>query len=156
MTTTIRMPDISERPIRLTTERTLPVSAGSVFEAWTKRFDVWFAAPGSVLMEGRVNTPFFFETEYRFEEHKPAKRHPHYGRFLELIPNKLVRFTWVTGSGGTEGAETVVTVELDETPSGTVVRLTHAGFASKTACDGHAQAWPTVLEHMEQMLLAHP
>lgn len=156
MTSAIRIPDISERPYSLATERTLPVSPQSVFDAWTRRFDLWFAAPGSVLMQGVVNSVFYFETEYRFEEQKPAKRHPHYGRFLQLVPNRLVQLTWVTGSGGTEGAETVVTVELEEAGAGTVVRLTHAGFASREACEGHARAWPVVLEHMEQMLVADP
>ena len=72
------------------------------------------------------------------------------GRFLQLVPDQLIQLTWVTGAGGTEGAETVVTVELLPGPGCTNLRLTHAGFATEVARDRHAHAWPSVLEHLEK------
>lgn len=140
----VRTPDLSARPFGLTVERDFPVSAASLYESWTRRFDLWFAAPCSVLMRPEVNMPFFFETEYE------SKRHPHYGRFLQLVPNKLVQLTWVTGEGGTEGAETVVTVTLTPNAGHTHLRLTHAGFPNEQARNRHEHAWPTVLEQLEK------
>ncbi|MGH8651328.1 MAG: SRPBCC family protein [Gammaproteobacteria bacterium] len=152
-TSAIRVPDLSGRRFNLTVERNFPVSATSLYKAWTQRFELWFAAPGSVLMRPEGNAPFFFETEFKFESHSVAQRHPHYGRFLQLVPDQLVQLTWVTGAGGTEGAETVVTVELKANAARTHLRLAHEGFATEAARNQHEHAWPTVLEHLEKRLV---
>ena len=111
-TTIFREPDLSARPHRLAVERHMQLPAATVYKAWTTEFDRWFAAPGSVLMTGRVDTPFFFETEFSLSPDQPLQRHPHYGRFLALVPDRRIQLTWLTGAIGTKGAETVVTVEL--------------------------------------------
>ena len=108
----MRPPDLSRRPFSLTVERTIALPPEALYRAWTEQIDRWFAAPGSVLMRAEVDAPFFFETVHRLETQAAAERHPHYGRFLRLEPSRLVELTWVTGAGGTKGAETVVTVEL--------------------------------------------
>jgi uncharacterized protein YndB with AHSA1/START domain len=82
-----------------------------------------------------------------------ALRHPHYGRFLRLIPDKLVELTWVTGAGGTDGAETIVTVALQPIGHTTRLNLKHAGFASDDARDRHRQAWPVVLAQLERQVV---
>lgn len=93
MTMPICLPDLSSRPFQLKVERLMNSSTEVLFQAWTKQFDRWFAAPGSVLMEGEVNTVFFFETIYKFEKQSEAQRHPHYGRFLKLERDRLVELT---------------------------------------------------------------
>lgn len=115
-----------------------------LFEAWTKYFDRWLAAPGTVIMKGEVNSVFFFETIFQFETDEEARRHPHYGRFLKLKQDRLVKFTWVTGAEGTKGAETVVTVELNPYDNGTKLHLTHEGFPdeeSRTSTNKHGQLY---------------
>jgi uncharacterized glyoxalase superfamily protein PhnB len=88
----------------------------------------------------------------RFEDGRAMQRHPHYGRFLQLQPDELVKLTWVTGPGGTDGAETIVTARFAVTGDGTEVTVTHEGFASVEARDRHALAWPLVLEQQETRL----
>jgi uncharacterized protein YndB with AHSA1/START domain len=145
-----REPDLGTRPHRLAVERQIPLPPTTLYKAWTVEFDRWFAAPGSVLMTGQVDTPFFFETEFRVAPDAALQRHPHYGRFLQLVPDRLIQLTWLTGAGGTKGAETVVTVELIPNATGTLVRLSHAGFPDPESMEGHRQAWPMVLEQLEQ------
>ena len=137
-------PDLSERQLRLSVERAMATPPGALFRAWTRQFDRWFAAPGSVLMDAGVNKVFYFETDF------DGKRHPHYGRFLRLQADALVEMTWLTAA--TLGAETVVTVELRHEGAGTLLQLTHAGFPSEEPRDRHEKAWPLVLERLEQCM----
>jgi uncharacterized protein YndB with AHSA1/START domain len=145
-------PDLASRPFDLVIERDMRQNPARLYRAWTQEFDIWFAAPGTVTMQAEIGQPFFFQTKHRSETMAKAERHPHYGRFLRLEPDRLVEMTWVTGKGGTEGAETVVAVEFTPRGSGSHVRLTHIGFPNEAARNQHEAAWPLVLAQQEERL----
>ncbi len=145
---TICIPDLSQRPYGLAVEQVFPFPANVLFDGWTINFDKWFAAPGTLLMRVEVNEPFFFETVFKADDQETAQRHPHYGRFLKLDKNKFIQMTWVTGEIGTQGAETVVSIEFIEQGDQTLIKLSHSGFLNKQTMEGHNEAWPHVFEHM--------
>jgi uncharacterized protein YndB with AHSA1/START domain len=144
-TVELARPDLDGRPHQLTVEREMQASAAAIYRAFTEEFDSWFAAPGAIRMRAQEGEPFYFATEHE------GRRHPHYGRFLRLRPDELVELTWVTGLGGTGGAETVVTVELAPTETGTHIRLTHAGFYDDAAANQH-EVWGSILTMLDERL----
>jgi uncharacterized protein YndB with AHSA1/START domain len=127
-------------------DRVISIPAETVYRAFTDRLDEWFGAAGSLVITPEVGGLYNFETEMN------GQRHPHYGRFLELVPGKRVSMTWLTGDPGTLGAETVVTVELTEQQDGTQVRISQSGFYDAASRAGHEEAWPLVLDHLENTL----
>lgn len=146
---TVPRPDLSARPLQATCEYTVRAKPEAVYAAWTERFDTWFAQAGTVEMVPEPGRPYFF---YNREE---WGRHPHYGRFLDVVANERVEMTWLTGNGtkvGTEGAETVLRIELVPRGDATEVRLTHSGFVSESSCEGHQQNWPLALKILDEAL----
>lgn len=146
MTATVGVPrpDLSHRPLAVGVTRTMRAPPDVLYRAWTVEFDRWFATPGTVTMRAEAGVPFFFETTFE------STRHPHYGRFLELVPHSKVVITWVTEA--TLGVETVVSVDLAAQAKGTRLALTHSGFADEASKEKHEFAWPTVLDHLDQIV----
>lgn len=117
-----------------------------LYRAWTEQFDQWFAKEGTLLNWCQPGMPYCFATEF------DGGRHPHHGRCLRLENNALLEVTWVTGDPGTKGAETTVTVEFLTAKGGTEVVLSHAGFTDVDSMNGHKEAWPQVLDHLQNYL----
>jgi uncharacterized glyoxalase superfamily protein PhnB/uncharacterized protein YndB with AHSA1/START domain len=141
----------------LSVTRTMSLPAAMLFRAWTTGWGAWFADADSAQCPGIVGAPFFFEVTQRFTDGRAPIRHPHYGRILRLEPDALVSMTWMTGAAGTGGAETTLTVQLDAVDAHTTrVTLTQTGFTTTGARDDHELAWPPVLAHLEQQLVARP
>lgn len=137
---------MTDAVISFTLEQSMEASPADISHAWTEAFDTWFASPGAIRMVPVEGEPYWFDVMYE------GDRHPHYGRFLTLEAGRLIEQTWVTGEGGTGGAETVVRIELAPSDEGTILRLSHKGFANEESANRHADSWPHVLAHLDEVL----
>jgi uncharacterized protein YndB with AHSA1/START domain len=126
--------------------RTISLPAERVYRAFTDQLDQWFGTAGSLVITPEPGGLYHFVTEM------DDQRHPHYGRFIELVPGQRVSMTWMTGDPGTLGAETVVAIDITGEQDVTRVRVQQSGFYDEASRDGHADAWPMVLEHLENTL----
>jgi uncharacterized protein YndB with AHSA1/START domain len=70
------------------------------------------------------------------------------GEYLEVDPPRLLVHSWNSSWGG--GLNTIVRWELEARNGGTLVRLSHSGFAENVqAAKDHSQGWSRVLVWME-------
>lgn len=143
---TICIPDISGRPLELKDQGYVSASPEDLFEVWTSKMDLWFAAPGTLITDARVNGLFFFEA------HREGKRHPHYGRFLTLDKPRVIEKTWI--SEGTKGTETFLRVEFVPEGDKTLVKIHHQGFLDEESRDAHKEGWPHAYGVLDQTLKA--
>jgi uncharacterized protein YndB with AHSA1/START domain len=72
------------------------------------------------------------------------------GRFVELVPDRRIVFTW-----GWEGdappvapGSTTVTIELEPDGAGTLLRLTHSDLAPPPVAEHHREGWSNYLDRL--------
>jgi uncharacterized protein YndB with AHSA1/START domain len=70
------------------------------------------------------------------------------GRYLEVIPDAKLVFTWTWRSAPER--ESLVTVALRPDGDGTLLTLTHEQFADEDARDKHASGWTSGLDGLER------
>jgi uncharacterized protein YndB with AHSA1/START domain len=72
------------------------------------------------------------------------------GRFVELVPDRRIVFTWGwegDGSPVPPGSTTVV-IELEPDEDGTLVRLTHKDLAPPPVAEHHREGWELYLDRL--------
>ena len=120
-------------------EKTLHLPVGRVFEALGQG-KLFFNCSGDV-------TTFQHDFRVGGSYRVPFKGHgkQNAGKFLEIVPDRKVVFTW-----GDEGADSqipfsTVTIELTAEGDHTRMRLEHAGFEKLEDAKGHDEGWTSVL-----------
>ena len=130
------------KTIEVRVERTIPASAGEVFDGWLNPKvpgNPWNAAD-KLLLDPKVDG-FFYWT---------FKGTPHYGRFTEIKRPGRIQHTWM--SPNTSGLESTVTVTFKEQGEGTLMTLVHSGLPDTDGGRSHDKGWNyflgMFLEHM--------
>jgi uncharacterized protein YndB with AHSA1/START domain len=133
----------------LTLQRRLNASPAKVFRAWTEPAQIlkWMHPSGNEMIhaevEARVDGAFRLVMRGSHgAEHEVS------GRYLEVVANAKLVFTWTWRS--TPDWESLVTVALRPDGDGTLLTLTHEQFLDEDTRDKHVSGWTSGLDGLER------
>jgi uncharacterized protein YndB with AHSA1/START domain len=131
--------------LKVNVSRLIRAAPEDVFRAWTdpERMQRWLGTKKQIV-NPKVDGLFYLGMEYQ------GRIWPHYGRYLRLEKPRVIEFTWM--SEGTEGRETVVTIELVARDGGTQLTLNHAGVPDTELGRGHQQGWTEIVAEFAKSL----
>ena len=131
--------------LNVNVSRLIRAAPEEVYRAWIdpERLQRWFGTTRQIV-NPRVDGLFFLAMEHQ------GRIWPHYGRYLRLEKPRLVEFTWM--SEGTEGRETVVTIEMTAREGGTQLTLTHTGIPDTQLGRGHQEGWTAIVAEFAKAL----
>ena len=150
MNVDLMRPKLSDRPHGARVARVMRARAADIYRSFTTGWEAWFALPDTLLANPMPQGQLFFVVEHE------NRKHPHYGRFLVLEPDRRAEMTWLTGVGGTQGAETVLSIELNPTENGCELILEHRGFYDQRGADLHGTSWERILADLDRRLAGGP
>jgi uncharacterized protein YndB with AHSA1/START domain len=142
--------------VTLVISKTFNASPEEVFRMWTDPIEVakWYGP------EGFTNEIHSFDLreggEYSLTMKGPdGNGHLLKGTFTTIdAPKKLV-FTWQWASGdmaASDGAPTVVTVDIKPMGDTTEMTMTHAGFVDEQTKENHNKGWSSSFVKLEKLL----
>jgi uncharacterized protein YndB with AHSA1/START domain len=152
------MPETGQE-VALQLEHRFAAPREQVFEAWTNP-DVlrrwWRAAPTweTPLAEVDLREGGGYRLSMRTDE---GEIHTVGGEYREISAPERLAYTWRWEEGPepamARSEETLVVVEFLEDGEGTLVKLTHSGFASEEIMGMHAHGWEAVLANLDRNVL---
>jgi uncharacterized protein YndB with AHSA1/START domain len=131
-----------------------------VFDAWTNPEVLrrWWAAGATwdtPLAETDVREGGGYRLSMRTDE---GEVHTVFGEYREVRPPERLVYTWAWEEGPEPamagGGSTLVVVDFLEDGDGTLVRLTHSGFATEQIRDMHTHGWQAVLANLESRVFS--
>ena len=137
-------------PLSLQVKRVIKASPAELFEAWTKPelMQKWFA-PAPMTVESATQD-LRVGGAYSIKVLKGSGTLHVEGTYKQIIPNKLLAFTW-TPCSESPSYETLVTVEFKEASGGTEVTITHEGFQNAEAVAKHEFGWNGCLDNLAKV-----
>ena len=142
-----------ERP-SLALVRELDAAPAKVWRAITEpeMLKKWMA-PDDAFKIPTAETDLRVGGRYRIVMISPdGETHDVSGAYREIVPNKKLVYTWAWKT--TPERESVVTIELRATGSGTELTLKHEQFADAEARDRHQHGWIGCLGRLERLAVS--
>ena len=134
--------------LKLQITRVLSAPVDRVFAAWTDaqalRQFITPGNPGHADVECDVRVGGKFRIDMLGKDGKIFK---HNGEYLEVVPPKRLKFTWI--SAATNQLPTVVTIDFKSLGDKTEITLVHDGLDSVKNVEGHTKGWTEILEQLK-------
>jgi uncharacterized protein YndB with AHSA1/START domain len=136
--TTLLIPEVKIR-------RTYDVPAQRIYDAWTDPDQVrtWLVPGGTY--EGSVRVGGNYQLNMPHAECGGQS-----GTYLRLDPPHLIEFTW-RSPHGTDGAETLVRIEITDLDTACEMVLTHTKLPDDKR-DGHREGWTELSEALATLV----
>ena len=138
----------SETHAGIRIERTIAAPPERVYAAWTDPalLDRWFCPNPALALD--VTADVVVGGTYRVD--MGEGRYVAEGTYTELVPPRIVAFTWKWTTSDDDAANPVtqVRVELEPTDDGTHLVLLHAGLADLEDAQGHREGWELSLDRL--------
>ncbi|KAA3630968.1 MAG: SRPBCC domain-containing protein [Calditrichaeota bacterium] len=139
-----------EYTLKIKTEFKAPLE--SLFQAFTtKEYMAKWWSVNDGLPCSFIEMDFKIDGAYRFGM-KDLEKNMEYivaGRYVEIIPNSKISFTWCWEHESKE-KETLVTFDFTPTKSGSELLLTHTKFKIEADKDHHTQGWSGIMETLSK------
>ena len=133
--------------LKLEVKRVLSAPIDRVYAAWTSAESLkQFITPGNPG-QADVECDVRVGGKFRIDMHgKDGKVFKHNGEYLEVLPPKRLKFTWISAS--TNQLPTVVTIDFRSLGDKTEITLVHDGLDSVKNVEGHRTGWTAILEQL--------
>ena len=120
----------------------LPFPVDAVFSAWTSSKTVIEPATRMEIepVIGGCYRLFVDTAEYKSSNE---------GVFLEIIPNRLLKYSWEWNN---DGEVSEIEVIFRPNSSGTKILLIHSGFSNKTSLAMHDSGWDSYIIGLENFI----
>ena len=129
--------------------RTIAASPEELFDAWLdpEAVGAWMRPNSISSTQAKVDARV--GGRYEILMHSDTADYPHSGVYQVIDRPRRLVFTWV--SRGTEGLETLVTVDFLPVDQRTEVVVTHERLPA-TALESHAKGWISGIEHLDHFI----
>jgi uncharacterized protein YndB with AHSA1/START domain len=137
----------STHDFTLQLNHTYPVNKERVFNAWTKpeELEKWWGPEAFKTTIDEMNVEV--DGTYKFNMHSPdGGIHVLAGRYIEIVPNEKLVFTWKWVNDDEEFPSTTVTIDFLDQGDSTEVVVTHTDLPSEEAAKNHNHGWTSSLE----------
>ncbi|MCF6139050.1 SRPBCC family protein [Pseudalkalibacillus berkeleyi] len=137
----------TEQNYKLELNKVFPVKVDKVFKAWTDSTELakWWGPEGYTTNIEKMDVEV--DGEYKFIMNPPeGDSHVLVGRYVEIVPNEKLVFTWKWDNNENEFPETLVTVGFIDQDGSTELTIKHEQLPSEEAAEGHNKGWSSSLE----------